>query len=124
MKRFTKMNPSEKREYWKGVMAGWKSSGLTQKKYCEKEGLSYSIFQSWRTVLKYEKSQGKRKKKVESKEAPLTNNFIPVRIKPSHAKDRDILDESGIKIIPSSRIEIKIAKGFDQETLLKVIQLF
>ena len=118
------MNPSEKREYWKGVITGWQTSGLTQKKYCEKEGLSYSIFQSWRTVLKYEKSQGKRKKKIESKEAPLTNNFIPVRIKSSHKKDCAAQDESGIKITLSPRIEIKIAKGFDQETLLKVIQLF
>jgi hypothetical protein len=42
---------AEKRVYWEKHLAAWKSSGLTQKDYCSREGLAYGSFKSWRGQL-------------------------------------------------------------------------
>jgi hypothetical protein len=42
---------AEKRTYWEKHLAAWKSSGLTQKNYCSREGLAYGSFKSWRGQL-------------------------------------------------------------------------
>ena len=42
---------AEKRAYWEKHLGDWKSSGLTQKDYCKREGLTYGSFKSWRSQL-------------------------------------------------------------------------
>jgi hypothetical protein len=37
-------NTSPKPGFWKGHSEAWKTSGLTQKSYCEQEGISYKNF--------------------------------------------------------------------------------
>jgi hypothetical protein len=34
--------------YWQGHHQVWQTSGLTQRAYCEREGLSFSMFDKWR----------------------------------------------------------------------------
>ena len=43
---------SEKREFWKRQIAGWKSSKLSQTAYCQQHGLKLSTFHYWRKRLK------------------------------------------------------------------------
>ncbi len=40
-----------KSEFWKGHLAGWQSSGLTQVAYCRQHALSLPSFGYWRRVL-------------------------------------------------------------------------
>ena len=40
-----------KSEFWKGHLAGWQSSGLTQAAYCRQHVLSLPSFGYWRRVL-------------------------------------------------------------------------
>lgn len=40
-----------KSEFWKGHLAGWQSSGLTQVAYCRQHTLSLPCFGYWRRVL-------------------------------------------------------------------------
>ena len=42
---------AERRAYWEKHLNDWKNSGLTQKNYCSREGLSYGSFKSWRGQL-------------------------------------------------------------------------
>ena len=42
---------AEKRAYWKKHISDWERSGLTQKVYCSREGLTYGSFKSWRSQL-------------------------------------------------------------------------
>tara|TARA_R100001591_G_scaffold106111_1_gene114416 strand:- start:1006 stop:1329 length:324 start_codon:yes stop_codon:yes gene_type:complete len=42
---------AEKRAYWEQHLNTWKNSGLTQKDYCKREGLTYGSFKSWRSQL-------------------------------------------------------------------------
>ena len=38
-------------EFWKDHLAGWRSSGLTQRAYCHRHALSLASFGYWRRVL-------------------------------------------------------------------------
>lgn len=38
--------------YWRGHSEAWKLSGLTQKGYCERHGISLKSFGNWRAQLK------------------------------------------------------------------------
>lgn len=41
-------DPATKLAYWREHCHGWEMSGLSQRAYCEREGLSYSSFGYWR----------------------------------------------------------------------------
>ncbi len=38
----------DKQRFWSDTIAAWKDSGLSQKKYCDQEQLTYSTFVYWR----------------------------------------------------------------------------
>ena len=40
-----------KADFWKGQLAAWRSSGLTQAAYCRQHGLSIPSFGYWRRTL-------------------------------------------------------------------------
>jgi len=40
-----------RREYWRGQVQSWHGSGLTQKEYCGREGISLERFGSWKRRL-------------------------------------------------------------------------
>ena len=42
------MTSSEKQTFWKQHIEGWRSSGLSQKAYCESHCISVSNFGYWR----------------------------------------------------------------------------
>ena len=50
------MKREEQARRWARHVAGWKSSGLTQRGYCEGESISYASFKRWRLVLGRERS--------------------------------------------------------------------
>lgn len=37
--------------YWEEHLSGWAKSGISQKKYCEREGIAYGSFTTWRSRL-------------------------------------------------------------------------
>ena len=42
------------RALWRGHFEAWRLSGLTQREYCERHGLSLKSFGNWRGQLKRE----------------------------------------------------------------------
>ena len=59
------MEPSDAidaRSFWQGQVADWQASGLTQKAYCEEQGLRYTAFGYWVRKLRRaaEPSPGKK----------------------------------------------------------------
>ena len=42
------------RDYWSGEVQRWQGSGLTQKEYCNKQGISLERFGSWKRRLERE----------------------------------------------------------------------
>ena len=118
------MNREEKKIHWEEIVKGWIKSKLTQQKYCAKEGINYTTFKSWRSKFSIKKRK-KKKKRKESKSKTLinSNTFIPIKLRSSSIEVNKFSNESGINIVLGSKIELKIARGFDQETLLKIMQI-
>lgn len=42
------MAPSQKQQYWQGLIRSWQSSGLSQAAYCHAQQLSLASFGYWR----------------------------------------------------------------------------
>ena len=43
----TSQNVHHGREYWARIVAAYASSGLTQRAYCERNGLKFTAFRNW-----------------------------------------------------------------------------
>jgi hypothetical protein len=43
--------PIVRREYWRGQVEQWRDSGLTQKEYCNREGISLERLGTWKRRL-------------------------------------------------------------------------
>ena len=63
---------SSKRQYWKTQIDQFKTSGLSIRAYCAKEGLNQHTFGYWLSQL------GARPRKVRQ----IKPNFLPVVVKP------------------------------------------
>ncbi len=61
-----------KQSLWLARVTAWKDSGLSQKKYCDQEQLTYTTFVYWRGRLKQLADDGSTSGKV---------NFVPVMFK-------------------------------------------
>jgi transposase-like protein len=60
-------------EDWQSILKTYESSGLSQKKFCEREGISKASFYKWRTkLLRQSKSSG----------------FVELPSKPKNPKER------------------------------------
>ena len=59
------MKPSDAidaKSFWQGQVADWQDSGLTQKAYCEEQGLRYTAFGYWVRKLRRAAEPSPRKK--------------------------------------------------------------
>lgn len=101
MENATALRFQEKRRFWEGHVHGWRSSGLTQAAYCREHGLRIKSFGYW-------------KRKLTACAAPLTLVEVPVSAaifpfpKP-------------IRLNIGEKYRIEIERGFDSETLRRLI---
>ncbi len=65
----------QNRERWQGHMDSWKSSGLSQREYCLKNGIKYLTFINWRKQLKKE-SKNNKPRVVQLKDKLNINSLI------------------------------------------------
>ena len=63
------MTRAERARQWAKHIEGWKSSGLTQRVYCERESVSYDTFKRWRVRLRGVRSGNGR-----------ATRLVPVRV--------------------------------------------
>jgi hypothetical protein len=47
-----------RREYWSGHVQQWRSSGITQREYCDEKGISLERFGTWKRRLDREGQSG------------------------------------------------------------------
>jgi hypothetical protein len=91
----------EKRKYWEGQLNSWKASGLTQAAYCREKNLGVRRFLYW-------------KKRIFPERPSATLVELPMR---------SVLADSPITVVVDGRCRIEIDKGFDPETLEKVLRV-
>lgn len=99
---------------WEKHIAGWRSSGISQSKYCEQENISYTTFSYWRSCL--------LKSSKKSQAAASAPTFKEATLKPSTQKESQILSQCITVILPN-RIKIEIPVGLSQPELSTIFQM-
>jgi transposase len=113
----------ERERYWKAHWAAWQSSGLSQRGYCQQQGLSYSAFGYWRGRLKAM--------------ASMPTTFVPVLIEgPSVTVEAaEVVVGSGspapicsglgtgVEVRLAHGRTIVVAENFDESVLARVIRV-
>lgn len=103
--------PSRKgksREYWRGEVKRWSSGGLTQKEYCNKEGLSLDRFGAWKRRFERE---------GQSRSGALV--AVPTGIVSAALLER----RQRLGLVISERYRIEIPDAFSAATLEQVLQV-
>lgn len=106
------MKSSEERvAFWRGHWHAWAESGLSQRAYCARHGLSYAAFGYWRN-------------RVHETPAAPAPAFVPVVIEPPEAAvPRSPAGGTGLEIrLPHGRTVV-VAPDFDEALLVRVIQV-
>ena len=96
------------REYWREEVQRWCSSGLTQKEYCIKEGLSLERFGTWKRRFDRE---------GQSRSGALI--AVPAATVASALGER----RQGLGLIVSERYRVDIPDTFISGTLERVLQV-
>jgi hypothetical protein len=95
------------RESWIRLFEEWLSSGLSQRRFCERREISFSTFCYWRRRLRGDSE-------VESQPC-----FIPVEIKPLRQSTRPSHYEVRLK----DGVRIRVPSDFESESLSRLIDL-
>ena len=96
---------------WRRVITEQERGDLTQGEFCAKRGLELETFRNW----KYRLARGERRDKVARPEAPV--RFVPVRI-----VDRADNVASGVELALAGGRVVRVARGFDVETLRRLVE--
>jgi hypothetical protein len=95
------------REYWRGEVKRWNSSDLTQKEYCNKEGLSLDRFGTWKRRFDREGQSG-------------SGALVAV---PSGIVSSALLERQSLGLVVSERYRVEIPDTFLPATLERVLQV-
>jgi hypothetical protein len=102
----------DKITFWSAAVRAWEKSGLTQREFCQNQGLGTSTFRYWKKELATAK-----KNKIQQQE------LIPVAISISDASSGQTNSSSLISLTASGRYRIDIHDGFHPETLEQVLRI-
>lgn len=72
------------RANWEVVLRDWSGSGLSQKKYCEKNGLSYSTFNYHRRKELEKNQPAKEFVELKLPSTPEEKSFLKIEVDPDN----------------------------------------
>jgi hypothetical protein len=84
-------NDKTKLQQWAQHLKDWESSGVTQRAYCEREGLKYSTFDYWRRQIR---ATGAAVKLTSKRVATKRLTLVPVRLSDKRSADSIVLRTS------------------------------
>jgi hypothetical protein len=127
---------TERREYWRGVITRWRSSGLSQADFCRRYGLHQVTFSSWKLRIEDEETGGPSREGAVLagstpargiSRMPLTEKgprFVELRLGPSAcpwpASDRN---RSALvyEVMVFGGRTVRVPAGFEAEVLRRLI---
>jgi len=106
MKTYKELTHDQKKEFWSNHIMYFKRSGLSQKKYCEQENLSYWSFRTWYYKTPAEKQVSKFIKLSSpcTEEKPAAKITMFLREKVRIEFDDSITEEILRKIFQASEV--------------------
>ncbi len=105
-----KTESKERERYWQAHVSAWRRSGLTQREYSKRQGLSEWSFSSWKRRL--------------AKRNPDSVSFLPVVM-----RGQDVVGSAGfalgsrpsLTLIVEDRYRLEVGDGFSSETLARLL---
>lgn len=91
---------SEKEDFWRLIIADQQASGLTARAFCKRDGISESLFYSWRSKIAARDSSPPR-------EVATTPQLIPVAVSSSGAHSPSLVHDTELE-----QVEIQTPGGF------------
>ena len=104
---------AERQAYWRDQLLRWSESGLSQRQFCQQQGLSPHAFTWWKARYRAELNLPYRAVKKGSAKN-ITGRFVEVMVA-SHTPE--LLYEV---VLPNNRA-IRLAERFDPDVLKKLI---
>jgi hypothetical protein len=96
-----------RRQYWTDQVKQWRSSSLTQKQYCSKEGISLERFGAW-------------KRRLDREGQKQTGALIAV---PSRIVSSALHTPCTLKLVVNERYRVEIPDAFSPVTLETVLHV-
>jgi transposase len=104
-------NKSKERErFWQAHVSAWRRSGLSQREYCNRQGLGEWSFSSWKRRL--------AKRQVD------VVGFLPVAVRNQAVADRAVFPNGcrhPLALVIGDRYRVEVGDGFSSETLTRLL---
>ena len=124
MKKRIRGGDPQLQRYWGEVLRQWQKSGQAVRAFCRAEGLRESAFYFWRREAARRKEQrAEQKKQIVKKGKPVSGGkpaFLPVHLVAPHANETA---RGGVEIVLAQGRVVRVAPGFDWQTLADVLSL-
>jgi hypothetical protein len=104
MKNYEVLSNDEKKDFWLQHIKKWEDSGLSQRKYCEKNRINHNAF-AWRRNSFKDKKNGKGLIKIAS---GIVRDAIAV--------------DNRLELIINKTVSLKIGSGFDPDILRQILE--
>ena len=95
---------------WRRVVAAQEGGDETQGEFCERRGLKLESFRAWKYRLVREEAERRDRR-------PPAMSFVPLKI-----VERSVDAPSGIELALSGGRIVRVARGFDAETLKRLVE--
>lgn len=103
------------REQWQRIVEGWAASGLTQKQYCARHGVSVASFHQWRERLRGG---------ADPQDRALPGGVAePIRWLPVALQDAPLTPAAGagLTLVLASGMRLEVGPGFEVATLRRLL---
>jgi len=103
-------NRKDKINFWSAAVQAWERSGLTQREFCQNQGLCFSTFKYWKKDL--------------SGIEPVLNQaqeLVPIAISIKNPSPQQSKPPCTITMTVRSRYQLEICDGFLPATLEQII---
>lgn len=117
MARDPKRRDAQKEISWLRILEAWNRSGLSGNAYCERQGLSRSTFRWWKRELvrRGKWLAGGQRSPLGKTCEPTPLPFLPITVLSATRPD--------LKLIVSERYLVEVPRGFDSDTLERVLTI-
>jgi transposase len=95
-------------QQWRKIVEGWPHSGLTQREYCDRHGISVASLGRWREILRRQ-DQGR------THDNDVAPQLLPVQWV------REANDAGALTLVLDDRLRVEVGNGFDGPTLKRLL---
>ncbi len=100
------------------VISRWDASGLSLRRFGQKEGISYSKLVYWRQKLRGGKAGAKRTASIPAKPA---TDLVPVQVVPDEAPSNP--SPAPFSVWLGNGVAVDVPTGFDERDLRRLVDL-